>query len=487
MVILPAEHPLDWKKPPVITLLLILLNVLIFFGYQGGDSTRREQAIRVYLEQDLLSRERPLFSATLERRERIAADQRQAVEALPRQQLAWLILSDLEFGHELRSLPAYRQDAAWQASRAQAEGARDRLSSLRFGFVPARFTVEGLFGSVFLHGDFWHLAGNMVFLFIFGFALEIALGRWMYLGLYLFSGLCSGLLWWALDPAWIPGVGASGAISGLMGMYIGVYGLRRIRFFYWLGPLLGYFTAPALWILPLWLGKELFGLLRAADHVNYYAHIGGLASGFIAVWLPRQLGGLKVDHAYLDKEDPDAPFKRALNSLDQQIGRFALDQAAARGAELLVLYPGRILLIERLYGVAKARQDRALMGTVLKQLFALPCGPEADRLVRRLADESGAADQHLLSHPAIQLHLLRRLLLLDEPVRALACWRRLAASGQRPEPLPSLTLQLAKRLNPQQDARTIAEMTRFLRQHFPDVDPTRQIVLYQQHLSPRTP
>jgi len=487
MVIVPAEHPLDWKKPPVVTLLLILLNVLVFFGYQSGDSERREQAVRVYLEQDLLSRERPLFSAALERHEKITADQRQAVEALPRQQLAWLILSDLEFGHELRSLPAYDRDAAWQSARAKAEIARDRVSSLRFGFVPARFTVEGLFGSMFLHGDFWHLAGNMVFLFIFGFALEIALGRWMYLGLYLFSGLCSGLLWWALDPAWVPGVGASGAISGLMGMYIGVYGLRRIRFFYWLGPLIGYFSAPALWILPLWLGKELFGLVRAADHVNYYAHIGGLVSGFIAVWLPRQLGSLKVDHAYLDKEDPDAPFKRALNSLDEQIGRFALDQAATRGSELLTLYPGRLALIERLYGVAKARQDRALMSTVLKQLFALPPGPEADGLVRRLADESAANGQQLLSHPAIQLHLLRKLLALDEPARALGCWRRLAASGQRPEHLPPLTLQLAKRLNPRQDARAIAEMTHFLRQHFPDADPTRQILLYQQHLTPRTP
>lgn len=487
MVIVPAEHPLDWKKPPVVTLLLILLNVLIFFGYQSGDGERREQAVRVYLEEDLLSRERPLFSAALERRERIKADQRQTVEALPRQQLAWLILSDLEFGHDLRSLPAYGQDAAWQTARAKAESARDRLSSLRFGFVPARFTVEGLFGSMFLHGDFWHLAGNMVFLFIFGFALEIALGRWTYLGLYLLSGLCSGLLWWALDPAWVPGVGASGAISGLMGMYIGVYGLRRIRFFYWLGPLIGYFSAPALWILPLWLGKELFGLLRAADHVNYYAHIGGLVSGFIAVWLPRQLGGLKVDHAYLAKEDPDAPFKRALNSLDEQIGRFALDQAAARGNELLERYPGRLPLIERLYGVAKARQDRALMSTVLKQLFALPRSQATDALVRRLADESGANDPQLLSHPAIQLHLLRKLLLLDEPVRALGCWRRLATSGQRPEQLPSLTLQLAKRLNPRQDGRTIAEMTHFLHQHFPDADPTRQILIYQQHLAPRTP
>ena len=239
MVIVPAEHPLDWKKPPVITLLLIVINVLIYFGYQGGDSARREEAVRVYLDQGLLAHERPLFSVSLERRDRLEADQQRALEALPRQQLAWLVLSDLEFGHELRALPAFQQDSAWQAARLKAEAARDLTSSLRFGFIPERFTVQGLFGSMFLHGSFWHLAGNMVFLFIFGFALEAALGRALYLGLYLFSGFCSSLLWWALDPSWVPGIGASGAISGLMGMYIGAYGLRRIQFFYWLPPAYG--------------------------------------------------------------------------------------------------------------------------------------------------------------------------------------------------------------------------------------------------------
>ena len=484
MVIVPAEHPLDWKKPPVITLLLIVINILIYFGYQGGDSTRREEAVRVYLAQDLLGHERPLFSASLERRDRLEADQQRALEALPRQQLAWLVLSDLEFGHELRALPAFQRDAAWQAARARAETARDQTSSLRFGFIPERFTVQGLFGSMFLHGSFWHLAGNMVFLFIFGFALEAALGRATYLGLYLLSGLCSGLLWWALDPSWVPGIGASGAISGLMGMYIGVYGLRRIQFFYWLGPLMGYLKAPALWILPLWLGKELFGLIRAADHVNYYAHIGGLVSGFLAVWLPRKLGRMPVDEAYLAKQDPDASFKRALAALDEMIGRFALDQAAARGPQLLQQFPGRPVLVERLYGIAKGRQDRALMSETLKQLFALHPSPGADALLRRLADDSAASDAALLSHPAIQLHLLRKLLQRNETSQALHSWRRLARSGQLPDSLPGLTLQLAKQMGQRGEVQAVRELSRFLRQHYPEADPTRQLTIYQQHLAP---
>lgn len=482
MLIVPAEHPLDWKKPPVVTLLLILLNCLIYFGYQSGDRARQEHAVSVYLEEDLLSRERPLFAESFSRREKLDESQKHSVEALRRQQLAWLILRDMAFGQELRQLPAYQQDPLWQAARAKAEAARDQISAQRFGFIPAKFTLQGLIGCMFLHGDFWHLAGNMVFLFLFGFALEVALGRAMYLALYLISGICSGLLWWALDPVWVTGVGASGAISGLMGMYIGVYGLKRIRFFYWLGPLIGYFTAPALWVLPLWMGKELYGLLRAADHVNYYAHLGGLASGFLMVWLPRRFNRIQVDEAYLAKEDPDAPFKRELAALDELIGRFALDQAALRGPVLLARYPGRLLLIERLYGVAKSRQDAPLMSVLLKQLFALP-QQQGTALLKRVADDSATAEQRLLKHPAIQLHLLQKLLQASDGGRALAAWQRLAQSTQRPPQLPQLTLLLAKQLSAQRDNRNLPELAAFLRKHYPDAEQTRQLAVYQQSLA----
>ncbi|MGH8355187.1 MAG: rhomboid family intramembrane serine protease, partial [Pseudomonas sp.] len=417
MLILPAEHPLDWRRPPLLTLLLILLNGLIYFGYQGGDAEREATAVHAYLDGGLLNRERAPFLEAFAAAHKLDAEQQQAVGAMRRQDLAGLILHDLEFEQRLHQQPAYRADPAWQAARQQAEAARDRISAMRFGFIPARFSLQGLFGAMFLHADFGHLAGNMLFLFIFGFALEIALGRWLYLGLYLLSGLASHLLWWSLDPVWVTGIGASGAISGLMGMYLGLYGLRRINFFYWLGPLFGYFRAPALWILPLWLGKELYGLLLADDHVNYYAHLGGIGAGFLAVWLPRLGGRLKVDEAYLSKEDPEAPFKRELAGLDQLIGRFALEPAASRGLDLLARYPGRLPLLERLYPLAKSRQDQVLLSALLKQLFTLPEQAASLALLHRISDDSAAPQQRLLQHPAVQLHLLQHLLRAAEGPR----------------------------------------------------------------------
>lgn len=483
MLIIPAEHPLDWKRPPVITLLLILLNCLIYFGYQGGDQEREETAVRTYLDGGLLNRERALFSEDFSTRRELDRDEREYLDGMRRQDLAALILHDLEFEHGLHQRAEYRADNAWQAARQKAEAARDQISSMRFGFIPARFTVEGLFGAMFLHGSFDHLLGNMLFLFIFGFALEIALGRAVYLGLYLLSGVASHLLWWAVDPVWVSGVGASGAISGLMGMYLGVYGLRKINFFYWLGPLFGYFKAPALWILPVWMGKELYGLLLAEGNTNYYAHLGGLGAGFLAVWLPRLGGRLKVDEAYLHKEDPDAPFKRELAALDQLLSQFALDQAASRGPDMLARYPGRVQLLERLYAVARGRQDKALLSGVLKQVFALPEDGTSLALLRRIADDSGEMEQRLLQHPAVQLHLLAPLIRAGEGQRALGAWRRLSRSTQLPQQFPVLTLQLARQLGQRQDLSGVSELSRFLRQAFPEAEQTQQLALYQQHLA----
>ena len=140
MLIIPAEHPLDWKRPPVITLLLILLNTLIYFGYQGGDEERREQAVQAYLDSGLLSRERPLFVDDLVRRDRLEADERDYVDGMRRQDLASAILHDLQFEQRLHQNPQYQADPAWQQARGRAEALRDRLST------PGLLGLRGLGG-----------------------------------------------------------------------------------------------------------------------------------------------------------------------------------------------------------------------------------------------------------------------------------------------------------------------------------------------------
>jgi hypothetical protein len=129
-----------------------------------------------------------------------------------------------------------------------------------------------------------------------------------------------------------------------------------------------------------------------------------------------------------------------------------------------------------------SRQDAALLGAVLKQLFALPPS-EAAALLRRLADDSAAEKQRQLAHPVVQLHLLQRLLQLEDGARALGAWRRLAKGGQHPAQLPQMTLQLAKRLGAQRDNQGLRELAQFLRQRYPEAEQTRQLALYQQQLA----
>jgi len=480
MLILPAEHPLDWKRPPVLTLLLILLNCLIYFAYQSGDPAREQRAIASYLQGGLLEREKTVFIEAFGSEHGLTPDERQGLAQAPPAYLAELVLNDLRFEQQLHLDPAYLANPDWQQARQVAEAARDQISLYRFGFMPAKFSVQGLIGAMFLHASVDHLLGNMLFLFIFGFALEIALGRGQFLALYLASGLVSHLFWWLLEPVWVVGIGASGAVSGLMGMYLGVYGLRRINFFYWLGPLFGYFRAPALWILPLWMGKELLGMLED-DHINRYAHLGGLGAGFLLVWLPHQFGRLKVDQGYLHKEDPDAPFKRELTALSELIGRFALDEAARRGPGLLQRYPARLPLLERLYPVATTRQDKVLLAALLKQLFALPASAGQLALLERLADESLSSTQQLLHNPSIQLHLLQSLLRARQSARALSIWRKLTSNPQSHAQLPAITLALAKQLAKQQP-RTLAELLGFLQRSYPDAEPTRLLAQFRAHL-----
>jgi membrane associated rhomboid family serine protease len=95
---------------------------------------------------------------------------------------------------------------------------------MEWGMVPARMTAgDGfytIFSSMFLHGGLLHLAGNMLFLFLFGDNVEDELGHWKFLGFYLVCGFLAGLTHYVLGPnSVVPTVGASGAIAGVMGGY----------------------------------------------------------------------------------------------------------------------------------------------------------------------------------------------------------------------------------------------------------------------------
>ncbi len=287
MLILPIENKPDWKNPPVITIALILVNLFVFVFYQGQDGERIERAEELYRQHNLLELDRQYYLDYLEVADPERHRQLQYLgNQMPDWMLAQEIFVDRGFDAWLReqdargALPSTPEIRQWRQGRDEFEAQRNSVSWIQGGLTPADSRPTTFFTNLFLHGGWDHLLFNMAFLFLFGFALESVLRTHIYLGMYLASGVVANVLHLALNlGSYIPLVGASGAIAGLMGMYLALYRLRRIRFFYTIGFYFGEFRAPALLVLPVWLAKELYGVFFTETNIAYWAHIGGLLSG----------------------------------------------------------------------------------------------------------------------------------------------------------------------------------------------------------------
>ena len=182
-----------------------------------------------------------------------------------------------------------------------------RIFMYTWGMVPARLTLALQYGeeslaapgltlltSMFLHGGWLHLVGNMWYLWIFGDNVEDRLGRARYLFFYLAAGVFAGLLHYALHPASrVPTVGASGAIAGVLGGYLVTFPRARVITLVPLFPFFQVMALPAVVVLGLWFVMQFFsGFLSlgfgSGGGVAWWAHIGGFAFGLIVMKI---LGG----------------------------------------------------------------------------------------------------------------------------------------------------------------------------------------------------
>ena len=145
-----------------------------------------------------------------------------------------------------------------------------------------------LLTSMFLHGDWLHLIGNLWFLAVFGRNVECALDHGRFLAFYIVCGVVAGLAHTFSDMASvIPCLGASGAISGIMGAYVAIYPLNKIKV--WFGWWIGVIELPALAVVGFWF---LFQYISAfleietgvMDGIAYWEHIGGFVAGLVIVW-----------------------------------------------------------------------------------------------------------------------------------------------------------------------------------------------------------
>ena len=324
MLIVPTDQRFDWRQPPVITLLLILACVIIFLGYQLGDTQRTATAMNHYVESGLVEREQELLTKYM--RAEFGGELPDGM-AKDTTVLASIALRP-GFDNVVREYwQEHPPGADWRTRREQFEAYRDRLSWVRFGLQPADVEAVPLLGHMFMHGGLAHLLGNMVFLFLFGIALERLVGPARFAIIYGVTGLTSAGLFILMNlSSHAPLVGASGAISGLMGAFIGVHGMRRIRFFYTIGFWFGEFAAPALLVFPLWLLKELYGYYFADTQVAYMAHAGGLVGGLLLGLLMRGRSSQALDADVAERAAAEQ-LQRRLTRIRELITDMRLDEA----------------------------------------------------------------------------------------------------------------------------------------------------------------
>jgi len=161
----------------------------------------------------------------------------------------------------------------------------------QYAVIPAQLHLGGLLTSMFLHGGWMHLIGNMWFLWIYGDNVEDVLGSGKYLLFYLLCGVVSALAQYAISPySRVPMLGASGAIAGVMGAYLIKFPHSRILtlipiFFFWTTV-----EIPAVIILAYWFLLQFFSGVGSIGYsqvsqggVAFFAHIGGFIAGMILI------------------------------------------------------------------------------------------------------------------------------------------------------------------------------------------------------------
>jgi len=311
------------------------------------------------------------------------------------------------------------------------------LVVFRYGFRPASPSMVALFTSLFLHAGFAHLFGNMLFLWIYGDNVEYRLGRLRYLGAYLLSGVVATLvhsLFAARSP--LPLVGASGAISGVLGFYFIWFPRNRVHILLFF-PFLARISVPARVLLALYIVAENllpFLLSRGAGGIAHGAHIGGFAAGTLLAWVSdrRQLGGRTGDAPRASGEAPASDLSAALANGDYAAAArayFALPPGRERGA----LAPRESITLAD--WLRRQGHDRAALAIYRRHLRDYPRGP----LLAEAHLGAGLVQLHGLGQAtAAYQHLLEALELEADPAvhaQAREALDTIAAGQRRRRPL----------------------------------------------------
>ncbi|MCS6860068.1 MAG: rhomboid family intramembrane serine protease [Abditibacteriales bacterium] len=301
MLLVPYAVERPPRRVPFITYGLVALNVLVFVGSVWVANSHLPNDKRL-VEQD----KQRLLTWVLQQT-------RQNANAPPSLEQIREVVDEQLYRH-------FDYGMIWRLEHERDEYVLEPhyTTVLTYAFIPNRPTWWGLaLTHIFLHASLLHLLGNMLFLWLFGRALEDALGWWLFGLSYLVSGLAAAILQLIMIRAFspetgvLPMLGASGAVSGVMGLFALRFYRTRIHVFYLIAFIFwrwGTFTIPSAWGIGLWVLQDVIGgvwdLLSPERYggVAHWAHIGGFGLGLLYGLLIQFQAEGKSEYALADAE-----------------------------------------------------------------------------------------------------------------------------------------------------------------------------------------
>ncbi len=335
MIIVPTEKRFDWQNAPIALFLIVILNVLVFYVYQTGDSDHFEEAANLYINDGLYQKEAEHYQDFLTENEAVEQlELFQEIKQHPQKiYAAALILQDEAFyAYMMENAQGFYEPeyfVYWKFQRQYIHDLMFEVSYQKHGLVANDIKVTSLITHQFLHAGTMHLIGNMFFLIICGFAVEASLGHRNFLIFYLITGVGAGLAQVLMDlNSSVPLVGASGAVSGVMAMYLGIFRMKKIEFFYWFFVFVGYFRAPALFILPFYIGNELYSMWSMPEtNVAFMAHVGGFVTGAILIGVLVWFKPETLNQEYIEEDQAVNPKQESLDQIYQTMDKFKFETA----------------------------------------------------------------------------------------------------------------------------------------------------------------
>jgi len=475
LLILPLHRSLNRSNFPLLTVLLIIANCFVYVFLQLGDAAVEHRAVEYYQQSDLGTIEFPAYATWLAghgndaRKLQVAQDGSEAIKLN-------MIESDGAFLAALHTdrviVPTNPDYADWHAKRAQFDGILDSTFTRSHAIRYSHFEPGRMLWAMFMHGSADHIIGNMIFLGILGMLVEGALGPWWFLGLYFLGGIGAGITTTALHWGQENGaLGASGAIAALTGAYCVIWGLRKVRVFYWFFVVFDYVKVPALVLLPFWFGWLVLYPWLSGGNIDFAAHGGGLVCGAALAFLLRRRGLVRdvfvEEDERVDKHERD---EAAFEQAQRLIGQLEIPKARELLQRLDKAEPGQLRVLVALYRCARYRGSPEELDAAAVRVLGFAASTDADtRELKSVYDDyaKACAGAPRLA-PGLLMQLLPLLQRLGDDAAVESLLRDVAGREPQFPGLPAAWLAVALRA----PDGSVARRTRleYLLQHYAQSD-----------------